>query len=385
MSQKTNPPSKKGPANVPLEKTPVFVTYGFDDNGYTGDPGSGAEGGLRWAIDAFANRKNNDGSDCTASFYLITKFIEKGIEPVELVKKSWRELYERGHGIALHTHNHPHGGKVVMGNEPMPWENLMTEEDWDKEIELSKSWLLKPYVDGPDLAKPDYGPGIPSEAIIGFRTPYLEFTRETFNAIGSHGFEYDCSIEEGFQGTDGTDQYWPYTMEDGSPMVNETFPTRFTGRELVDKFPNLWQMPVHAMIAPPDEECEKYGLEPGFRQRLKDRKFYFNTEDGLISGLDWNCWFEYSMTKQECLATLKYTLDKRLEGNRAPFMFGAHSDIYSSRYDEVDGQEYTINADYKERQECLEEFLDYALSKPEVRIDSVEKILAWMKDPKPLS
>ena len=80
----------------------------------------------------------------------------------------------------------------------------------------------------------------------------------------------------------------------------------------------------------------------------------------------------------EVVATLKYTLDLRLEGNRAPFMFGAHSDTYSSE------GESTPGATLEERQEAIEEFIQYALEKPEVRIVPIRDILSWMRDPKPL-
>ena len=84
------------------------------------------------------------------------------------------------------------------------------------------------------------------------------------------------------------------------------------------------------------------------------------------------------MTKAEFLATLKYTLDQRIAGNRAPFMFGAHTDYYSSKYTAVP------NATVAERQQAIEEFIDYARAKPMVRVRSNKEILEWVRNPVPL-
>jgi hypothetical protein len=84
------------------------------------------------------------------------------------------------------------------------------------------------------------------------------------------------------------------------------------------------------------------------------------------------------MTKGEFLATLKHTLDKRLQGNRAPLLFGAHTDYYSTKYTGAP------NATSDERRAAIEEFIDYALSKPDVRIVSAKQVLDWMRLPQRL-
>ena len=55
---------------------------------------------------------------------------------------------------------------------------------------------------------------------------------------------------------------------------------------------------------------------------------YFDVADGKVTGLDYNMFAEFKMSDAEYAATLKYTLDLRLRGNRAPFMFGGHSVNY---------------------------------------------------------
>jgi hypothetical protein len=70
-------------------------------------------------------------------------------------------------------------------------------------------------------------------------------------------------------------------------------------------------------------------------------------------------------------------MDLRLEGNRAPFMVGAHTGIYAKEYD----SDPVINISEAERRKAVEDFLDYALSKPEVRIVPPSAIIQWMRSP----
>jgi hypothetical protein len=115
------------------------------------------------------------------------------------------------------------------------------------------------------------------------------------------------------------------------------------------------------------------------RAKLHKLADWFDPKTGKITGFDYNLWVQFQMTKEELLATLMYTLDLRYDNNRAPFMFGAHTDYYSSKYTAPP------NADLEQRQEAIEEFIQYALSKPDVRIVPIGDILAWMQDPEPLN
>ena len=79
------------------------------------------------------------------------------------------------------------------------------------------------------------------------------------------------------------------------------------------------------------------------------------------------------MSKNEVIATLKYTLDLRLEGNKAPIIFCCHSAPYANFYQNI------LNTNYTDRQEVIEEFIDYALTKDSVRFVSIAKIINWMQ------
>ena len=103
-----------------------------------------------------------------------------------------------------------------------------------------------------------------------------------------------------------------------------------------------------------------------------------------MRGLDWNLLASlpeggYGFTKDEYLKTLKYSLDQRLKGNRAPLLFGAHTPFYTARAmgDDINPPNIT----YLEMREVIAEFILYALSKPEVRIVPFNKIRQWCGNP----
>jgi hypothetical protein len=69
-------------------------------------------------------------------------------------------------------------------------------------------------------------------------------------------------------------------------------------------------------------------------------------------------------------------------GNRSPFTIGAHTDIYS-QYDESANMTWT-NFNYQARRKALSDFIDYALSKPEVRLVTYRQLISWLRKPTPL-
>jgi hypothetical protein len=202
-------------------------------------------------------------------------------------------------------------------------ENNFSVEDWVAEMEKCIE----------TLTDKNSGIGIEKSEIKGFRTPFLAHNENMLKAVEKMNFLYDCSIEEGLEyDKDGMNFKFPYKFDNG-----------------------VWELPAYALITP---------------ENLRD-KF-----PEKITGFDWNVLVEYEMNDKEYLATLKHTLDLRLKGNRAPFFFGAHTGIYS----EVQDAEPTSKVSIKERRKVIEDFLDYAQSKPEVIIGSPIKILEeWKK------
>ncbi len=353
------------PGGLNAEQVPLFVSFGTDDNPHSGLEGSGGGGGMHYLTELFAARKNVDGTPIHYSFYVNTKYItsEKTkdayitsdeMEDPNFVKQSWKEAYDAGHEIGVHTHSHPHGRDFSIGK-------------WEKEMQQCIDMLTQ--TDG--LA-------IPRNELIGFRTPFLEYGDPTFSAARNKNFVYDCSIEEGFQhDADGRNFVWPFVLDHGSPGNLATY--KLQNLPLVREHPGLWELPVYAFIVPPDDQCAAYGVTPGFRARMKQKNDYFEIDQGKITGMDWNLWFEYGMSKAEFLATLKYTLDLRLQGNRCPLNVGVHSAIYADK-----SPEQPPGATVQERRDALREFLDYSLSKPQVRVVSAKELLAWLKTPRQL-
>ena len=203
----------------------------------------------------------------------------------------------------------------------------------------------------------------------------FNYTNETFSALMEMGLRYDCSIEDGFQpDLDGANYFWPYTLNNGSPG-HEYFVEEHIKDFDLKNFPGLWELPVYPVIVPPDDKCSYYGINYSLRNKMKEIHEWFNKENGKISGLDVNLWVGFEMTKKEFLATLKYSFDLHYNGNRAPFSFGAHSEIYATAY------ESAPNASCRERQKAIEEFIYYVMNKPGVRIVSANKVIDWCRDP----
>jgi hypothetical protein len=345
------PASASPPCGLAADDVPLLVSIGFDDNGRSGLPGSGDDASLAWALAMADSRTNPDGSRVRFSFYFSTFYIASfQYESPTTVKRAWHQALVDGHEVGDHTHSHQHGG-------------AFTVDDWRAEMQTCIDWLVKPFDPDEPITPHDRTKGIGAAAsdIVGFRTPYLEFNDEAFAALDAMELRYDCSISDGFHPAQGAQTFvWPYTLDDGDTQGD------------VGSHPGLWEMPVHPIVVPPDEECEAYGVPPGLRARLG-----VDEEDGEITGFDYNLWELASMSKAEVVATLKYTLDQRLAGNRAPMMFGAHTENYASDYP-------TPRATPAERREAIEEFLDYALSRPEVRVMPNRAILDWVRNPVPL-
>ncbi len=370
---------KRDPSNMPpnglaVAKVPQFISFGFDDNGFSGWKNSKSQNGISFTLELAKNKNNPkgkgnpktfDGAKLHFSYYIAGVYIgaEQAESPV-FIRKAMHEVLSCGNEIGNHTYSHEHGTNFSLAR-------------WQADIDECTRRLIKPFDAAEDPENPDILKGIGDSAntIFGFRTPFLEYSDTLFTAIKNMGFWYDCSIEEGWQkDQDGTNYLWPYTLDNGSPGNVKT--TQDSASPLIGKHSGLWELPCYAVIVPPDNKCTEYGTVPGLRAKLAKVKKYCDTADGKITGLDWNLWVDFQMSKPEFLATLKYTLDLRLAGNRCPMMIGVHSDIYSDSYPDT-----IANATPKERREALQEFIAYALSKPQVRFATNKQILDWLRNP----
>lgn len=375
------PAGANPPGGLRPEHVPQFVCFGSDDNGYSGLEGSGGSGGLHFLSQQFSERKNPIGSGNPQtfdnaswhySFYVNTFYITRDAQTIspygsngseenpDFVKRAWQEAIEAGHEIGAHTHSHPHGSQF-------------SQSQWQNEIQRCIDILGQPDAEKRSEEKiaRASGLGIDRGRLAGFRTPFLEYNDNVLKAVRDLGFLYDCSLEEGNQADqDGGNFIWPYRLDAGSPG----------NPQAIGKHPGLWEIPVYVFIVPPDSECQRYGVPPGLRAKLEKTQDYFDPASGKITGMDWNLWFEYFMTPAEFLATLKYTLDLRLAGNRCPLTIGLHSEIYSDKNDSSASQ-----VPVAEKQGALRDFFDYLGQLPQVRVVNHKELLNWLRFPEPLA
>ena len=369
--------SQSPPDKIPSNKAPLYVSIGFDDNSVSGIAGSGGTGGMTWILDFLRNKKNQtglgnsltyDSTPARVSFFNTSKYQEKEIvDNSVFVKRAWNKALNDGHEIGVHTVNHEHG-------------KAFSVTKWHSEIGDALKHLSKPFNpnEQPENPVQSSGMGADRPKITGFRTPFLEYNDNTFSVIVQQGFTYDTSIEEGWEDSiDGSNYPWPYTLNSGSPgnkyMLNNGFPHKvpLTSR------PGLWELGVNPVIIPPDSHTSRYGVDHSIRSKVKSNVPWFDVNSGKMTGFDYNLWEQAKLNKAESLATLKYTLDLRLQnGNRAPFMLGAHTDFYSSK-----NANLFAHISVRDRQKVIEDFLTYALSKPEVRVVPFISIVNWMRKP----
>ncbi len=366
--------SQNPPGGLTVAQAPMFVVLGFDDNGYSGLNPSVNDGGMTWATDFFSSKNNPpgegnsgtfDGEQCKVSFYFTTQYIDTWTGSAGLNKKSWRTAMDKGHEVGNHTHDHADGSAFSVSQ-------------WEEQIQICQDWLKKPYDPNESSAgDKSKGIGVQDSDLYGFRTPFLKYNNNTFTVVINKGFRYDCSIEEGWQNThDGTNYNWPYTLHNGSP--GHTFQYTNGMKDFaVSSHNGLWEMPCYPIIIPPDDKCNEYGVNPGLRAKLHAVFDQIELETGKIRGLDYDMFVDAKMTKAEFLACLKYSFDLRYNGNRSPMVFGTHSDQYATN---ADGWE-APNATVAERQQAIEEFIIYALTKEETRVVSAKQLMDWMRDP----
>jgi hypothetical protein len=339
--------SQSPPGGLSVSQVPMFVAIGFDDNPRSGLNTTPASG-MTWVTNFFKTKRNPAGSGnagtfdnalVRVSFYSNATYIDNTgyVEDPVLVKRSWNTALVDGHETGNHTYSHPDGGA-----------NNFTVAQWTSEINSDNDWLTRAFVPNEAAFSVGSGPGVSLINIIGFRTPYLSYNTNTFQALHNIGFTYDVSVEDGWQlSDDGTNMNWPYTLDSGSP--GGTAVGRPTGNQS-----GLWELGAQPFVMPST----------------------LRTQLGLtkITGLDYNMWVSANMTPDQVLTTLKYDLDQRLASNRAPFMVGAHTNIYTDAVS-------LPNSTPQQRRDTIEAFVNYALSKPQVRIVTAKDLVTWLRNP----
>jgi len=352
--------SSSPPGLEPVD-VPQLVAVTFDDNFVSGL--GDVSGGMTWATSFFEPLVNPagsgyaptfDGAKARTTFFGNCLYLDD-----ELTRKSWNTAKDAGHELANHTVNHTHGGSF-------------TQQNWLDEIAPCSA----------RLTDPEGGIALPVDALRGFRAPFLEYSPDLFGALKTQGLWYDSSIQSCWgQAENGKNCAWPYTLDQGSADAVEL--TRRFAVPTVPSASGLWEMTTSALFVPPDELATQYGFEPGLRARVPTdmpAPSFYEATTGRIAPLDVTLFVDAGLSATEVLATLKYTLDLRLSGNRAPLIFVAHTHVYASNYGAAPKA-----SDVGDRQRALEDFVRDALSKDVVRMRPVADLLGWLQKPQPLN
>ena len=215
----------------------------------------------------------------------------------------------------------------------MGWENqagrVLSVRGWKGLIELGEEELL--------LAFPNE---LRSQDVVGFRAPRLEVNSNLQHALKELGYLFDTGLEEGYEyNVDGSNFLWPYTICNGSPNVAWQ---RAVGsnRSNWDSLPTgLWQYPVSVFIVPENHrqaiwnnyvEITSAAVD-GTRPSDADRNQFL--QQGRITGFDFNLFILWGATREIATATLNHSLAMRMNGGRAPFQVGSHTDYFTPIYD----------------------------------------------------
>jgi peptidoglycan/xylan/chitin deacetylase (PgdA/CDA1 family) len=347
------------PRAVPVARPPQFVCMTFDDGFGLED---GGVGGVDDIVDFCERHRNPAGSGQRATFdgcapgmtlYLTTKY---GAAPENL--RAWTRAHAAGIELGNHSADHPNGGAMASGTQPP---RNFDRAAWRREIARATDFLT-----GPEGVV-----GLDRRDVRGFRAPYLCYNQSLFAALVDLGFRYDSSLLTSFgDHEDGRDCRWPYRLDQGSVDADELH-ARFALPRVAAQ-PGLWEVPVSTLFAPPDRAG-----------RLAEAMPYPSLTDGQrgkIAGLDYALLIHNQLPPADMTALLKHTLELRLQSNRAPLVFAAHTFMYA--YGSPGNDDNTSSLAVRDRRWlALVDFLEYALARPEVRLCCVRDVVAWMESP----
>lgn len=294
----TSPPGGLDPSDVPM-----FIVYSADDavQSYTLD-----------AVNQFlAQRTNPNGCGIKMTYFTSLNYTN-----FTLVT----DWYNAGNEIADHTMTH-------VGTPP-------ADEVNGNLIALNA------------LA------GIPFSSIQGFRAPFLNYSVDTLKLLHASQFTYDSSSASSIPVTDnGTDAYWPYSLDYGFANDCLTVEGICKGEPVL---PGLWEIPMYSFF----DDRGVNGIH------LMDP--WLDTANG-----------ENKVDDAATLAYMKSTFTDHYNGNRQPIGLYTHPIHLSTTYPGVNPPISTIN--------MINQFLDWAQEQDNVWIVSNEQLLAWVRNPVPIA
>ncbi|KAF9166213.1 hypothetical protein DFQ26_008445 [Actinomortierella ambigua] len=182
-------PSITPPKGMDPQKAPQFVTLTFDD------------AVQKTLVDVtsslMASHRNPNGCPIPSTWFVQTLYSDYALV---------QQWYAAGNEVADHTMTHVGSPPVdeVAGNR--------------KAINAFS--------------------GIPYSKMTGFRAPFLNYTKGTFDILGQEKIEYDSSTT-----ADNTTAFWPYTLDNG--LANDCW-NGICNAGVVQ--PGMWEIPMHAIM-----------------------------------------------------------------------------------------------------------------------------------------
>ncbi|KAF9189050.1 hypothetical protein BGZ51_000159 [Haplosporangium sp. Z 767] len=167
--------------------------------------------------------------------------------------------------------------------------------------------------------------GVPFSKMNGFRAPFLNYTKATFDILAQEKFLYDSST-----GALLTDAYWPYTLDYG--VANDCW-NGICDQNIVA--PGMWEIPMHAIM---DPAGKAYSMDPQLNG----------------SPADVSTW-------------LKENFNRHYQGTRQPFGIYLHP-IHVGTHTKM-----------------FNDFFAWAAAQKDVWFVTNQQLLEWMKNPVPAS
>ncbi|KAF8079249.1 hypothetical protein FPV67DRAFT_1404049 [Lyophyllum atratum] len=194
--------------------------------------------------------------------------------------------------------------------------------------------------------------GIPLASISGFRAPFLDYSAETLKLLAAAQFTYDSSAAASTPVTDpNTDAYWPYTLDYGMANNCLAVPGTCKGEP---KLPGFWEIPMYAFFD------DRGAAGP----HLMDP--WLDSANGGAKVND-----------SATLAYMKKTFTDHYNANRQPIGLYTHPIHVSLSYPGLSTSKSTVD--------MINAFLDWAQEQQNVWIVSNEQLLAWVRNPVPVS
>ncbi|RPD64578.1 hypothetical protein L227DRAFT_260922 [Lentinus tigrinus ALCF2SS1-6] len=194
--------------------------------------------------------------------------------------------------------------------------------------------------------------GIPLSSIQGFRAPFLNYSVDTLKMLAKLGFTYDSSASAALPVTENdTDAFWPYTLDYG--MANDCLAVENICKG-EPKLPGFWEIPMYAQF-------DNRGVDG---VHLMDP--WLDTANGATTVND-----------SATLEFLKNTFTAHYNGKRQPFGLYTHPIHVSLSVPGSTASNSTIA--------MINQFLDWAQQQQNVWIVSHEQLLAWVRNPTPIS